>query len=500
MSRPNETILHLRSPTGRVHRVPAAPRWCAIRCHSADQTAGQWIAYPATDRTTLLLGLHRNRLVEKADRSLVFVSPLVEAGEDFLIILASDGLRVIHVGLDTPKLQLGAFYDYVERWQSLLGVPPSGPSSVSGSECANGRMPDEYEHGFRLVCLASEVHRAVEEIRSELPQHARGNAGLAGIDARATLSAWKSNPTWYRPSAPEHSRSVRCGSRYVLPLRTVPRVSVGGNLFVGAMTVALAELTHAMPPTPSGHTAAGIVALCGRRLASMDLAAPCSPPAARRYLTETRFPRKSEALVEAVAAVAEVARPSRWPHSPGEAGRLPFSLASTPTIFQQVAVIEVLLALGLPVEGIAEALQKGATALGTAWGEYRAWIDAVSHGLTGWRDSTTFPSDYRPDLVVTRTSDGSSLLVDAKLRLGQSEGGLLSASGVKDLQAYMQEYHLQHGVLLVPDALERGCRCEDVVGEGCRIRAIAVPPSCFAENRRTILMLMEEMWNATEGR
>jgi hypothetical protein len=97
--------------------------------------------------------------------------------------------------------------------------------------------------------------------------------------------------------------------------------------------------------------------------------------------------------------------------------------------------------------------------------------------------------------VIVRATDEATLLLDAKLRNSDSVGGLLSSSGVKDLQSYMQEYSLKKGVLLVPDPEGTGCRCEDVTGDGYTIRAIAIASTSSRTDLTLLSRYANEMWN-----
>lgn len=66
--------------------------------------------------------------------------------------------------------------------------------------------------------------------------------------------------------------------------------------------------------------------------------------------------------------------------------------------------------------------------------------------LLGWRDKSIQPSGYRPDLVVLFDKK-NPVLVDAKFRIPMSLDQIAAPDGLKDLQAYMDEYG-HHGCIV----------------------------------------------------
>jgi len=484
----------IRDPVGRTHWISHVPELMTILCSGMTQTVGQWIAFPAPGGGRILAGVHNGRLMERVGEALVFVSDLDEAGEDYAAFLCSGGLTLVRVQLNTSKLTLESHYRYVCHLDGLRGPLGAGPDRVSGEASASGREMDATEAGYRVLRRSASVFRAAEQLRYEISRHDRGAAGLAGVDARITLESWKRNPAWYRVCSPTRKGAVPVGrSTFVQPLRTEPRAASGGNIFLAAAGNLIGEVVESLPQGATSCLAASLLLLARRRLASFDVLAPLTPAESRAYLARATLSGRSAELVQLLETLRASVHGEY--HRPGPNGDGPFCLPATEVVFQQVAVLEVLMSLGLQPSETADALNRSRNQQGLSFFGYHAWSDVSAHGLTGWRDDTAFPSDYRPDLVVVRDSDRARLLVDAKLRAAHAPGALLSASGVKDLQAYMQEYGLCRGVILVPGDASAGCRAEDVSAHGYTIRAVALPSRDIAVYRCELGKLLEDMWN-----
>lgn len=487
-----------RSPSGKTHTIQSNAEFYSIDCAKPGDSAGQWIIYSPSTTNRLVCGIRNGRPLERMGDTLVFSSSLDEAGEEFVAVLNSRNLLLVRLALTTQKLSLEDYYELLKRHHELLGVPRFGAGSVSGEESASGRTPVAEERAFRLVRAAFEVLRNCRSVRPDLPKHPRGFVGRAGIDAFGTLAAWKRHRSWYRAvESPTDGKCVRCGTdTYVEPLRTIARPSVGGNLFLGAMITSISDTIHSLPKTVGGQMAAGLLEAVKRALASMDVVAPTDLSGAQELLVKTsKLPQRSKQLVSLLHNVRMVAS-GEWEIGIGQGGRLPFGLPETELVFQRVAVAAVMHALGTPVEEVEAAYGRAGGKQGLdIQGLYTLWADTPLHALEGWREHSTLPSGYRPDLMIQRRSDSCWLLIDAKLRKGESDGGLLSRSGIKDLQAYMHEYGLQYGVLLVPGSDQYNFCHEDVDGGGCRIRAISIPSRTLLSEASQIEPMLEGMWN-----
>lgn len=484
-----------RSPSGRTYVSPADREFFEIVCARPTELVGQWIVVLPGGSNQLIAGVHNGKLLEAIGDAHVFQSALDEAGEEFLVLIHARGFLLVKLSLNTPKLSLEEHYRFVARYTELFGYPAPGAHSVAGTEGDAGRLPNGVEIVHRVINRVASALRAAGGVRSDLARHDHETGGVTGIDSLATLAAWRQSPDWYRPTTTPMSGSVRVGKGlFVVPLKTQPRVSRTYNAFIGAAVTYAGEVASVMPRTPGGLLAASLILTCGRMIAGLEPGAYFSPADARKYLFSATLPARSLAFVNEMRALEKMIGSPQF-HRPDSAGRVPYMLPPAELVFQQVGVIEVLLSLGITQAQLADAVKQLPTEQGYLFDGYTAWGNTSAHGLSGWRDASAFPSRYRPDLVVLRRRDQNKLLVDAKLREGQSPAGLLSTSGVKDLQAYMQEYKLNRAVMIVPDAQRAGSVYEDVSGEGFAIRAVALPASDWATNRAKLRNYIDAMWN-----
>lgn len=68
-----------------------------------------------------------------------------------------------------------------------------------------------------------------------------------------------------------------------------------------------------------------------------------------------------------------------------------------------------------------------------------------------WRQQTIQPSDYRPDTFILLR--GVPILIDAKFRLPDSAALVANSDGLKDVQAYMDDFGLCSSIVVVPRLL-----------------------------------------------
>jgi hypothetical protein len=488
--------IFFRGPSGKSYAIDSADSDFSIDCSKPADAAGQWFVYSTSRETRLVFGIQNGRPLERLGDSLAFQSSLDEAGEEFVAVLHSRNLLLVRLSLTTKKLSLEGYYQLLNEHLRLLGVPPRGASCIAGTDSITLRSPTGDERAYRLVRSAFELLRTCRTIRPDLTKHPRGQVGQSGIDSLRTLDSWKRHRSWYRVAEVEAISSIRCGpALYVEPLRTRPRPSTGGNKFLGAIDRSIASLLTSLPQNPAGQITAGLLHASKRSLAALDVAAPVSEVDSQIILDTRRLPTRSARLVEILRATAVIAK-ENWETGFAPEGELPFSLPETELVFQRTAVAAMLYALGVPLCSVASAYREASTINGAnIEGNYLAWVDTPLHGLKGWREDSNLPSGYRPDLVVQRRHDSRWLLVDAKLRQGDSGLGLMSQSGIKDLQAYMHEYRLEYGVLLVPGGNRYSLDFEDVEGRGCHIRSIAIPSSGLVDNVEDVIPLLEGMWN-----
>jgi hypothetical protein len=69
--------------------------------------------------------------------------------------------------------------------------------------------------------------------------------------------------------------------------------------------------------------------------------------------------------------------------------------------------------------------------------------------LWGWRDSSAMPARYKPDYIV-KPRGSPAIIVDAKYRMGVSVDEYCEPGALKEVQAYLNEFSLRGGIILVP--------------------------------------------------
>lgn len=72
--------------------------------------------------------------------------------------------------------------------------------------------------------------------------------------------------------------------------------------------------------------------------------------------------------------------------------------------------------------------------------------------LRGWRESSSQPASYRPDTFII-LNGSRPILIDAKFRIGSSFDMLAHPDGIKDVQAYLDDFDLNGAVVVVPRIL-----------------------------------------------
>ena len=87
----------------------------------------------------------------------------------------------------------------------------------------------------------------------------------------------------------------------------------------------------------------------------------------------------------------------------------------------------------------------------------RAGTQQMNLVLKSWRQGSAQPSDYHPDTLVV--INGIPVLIDAKFRLPDSVSLVAEPDGLKDVQAYMDDFSLSSAVVVVPRIL-----CQEKLG------------------------------------
>lgn len=483
--------LLVRAPNNRVHRLPVDEKFVVIQASSSAHVHGQWLVYSEPPRRRMA-GVYRATRMEGVAGALVFSVDMTDTGEEFAVILHDRGVTVLCIQLSPPKCPIGVYHEYLQSYCRILGVPGPGERSVAGDEAEDGRLPRPEEFAFRFIGRALGVVSCARLIRPDVSKHERGRGGETGVDARKTLEAWKSRPEWYSASCPpDGMETLRVGSFAVRALRAVPRTSCGTNMFTGAASLALHSLANRVAHGAVGGMAAVLLEGAAKRVRALDCPTPLTLSEAWNYIECGPFPPRSQelaaSLLEFRRSLLEISK-----HVPSPCGKAPFLLSPPELIFQAFVTAKCLLALGLSRQHLSKGIRAAHTAAGCRFGNMVAWADTSDHRLQGWRDSTAKPSGYEPDMVVIDTQLNRTLLLDAKFR--RDETGLLPASGIKDMQAYMHEYELPTAVVAVPYAPGDGSS-EDVSAKGFTVRGLAFSPDIGDGDIAQVSSELANSWN-----
>lgn len=490
MTAPTSRDLLLRAPNNKVHRLPVGREFVVVQAAAADEVCGQWLIYSDTPRPRFA-GVFRTSRMESVTGALLFNVEMSDTGEEFAVILRDSGVTVLCIQLSPPKCPIARYHQYLSSYCRMLGVPGPGARSVAGGESEQGRVPEPAEFAFRFIHRAVRLVEDSGLVKTEVSRHERGCGGASGIDALKTLRAWKANPGWYEPAPVATASTLRLGSHLIRPLRAVRRESQGTNLYTGAASTALFSLASSVARGPVGGMAGVLLAGAARHLRTLDLPTPMTVSEAWSYMESRSHPPRSCVLARQALEFRESLR-RMFPHVPGLGGTMPFLLAPPELIFQDFVTAKCLLAIGLPPAKLPEAMRDSRTAAGCRFGDFIAWADTSEHVLQGWRDGTAKPAEYEPDLVIGDTKKKRTILLDAKFRRDAS--GLLPASGIKDIQAYMHEYELPKAVVAIPSIVGDPAS-EDVSARGFTVRGIAVSPDVDIPDITSLAQQLEMMWN-----
>jgi hypothetical protein len=110
-----------------------------------------------------------------------------------------------------------------------------------------------------------------------------------------------------------------------------------------------------------------------------------------------------------------------------------------------------------------------------------------------WRDNSLQPGEYRPDTFVL--SRGRPVIIDAKFRMPGSTQLVAEPDGLKDVQAYMNDFDLNAAIVVVPRLLNRAAVGSDgyakLEARGKSILIIEMQDSDDAETQRSLERAVE---------
>lgn len=108
----------------------------------------------------------------------------------------------------------------------------------------------------------------------------------------------------------------------------------------------------------------------------------------------------------------------------------------------------------------------------------------LSEHISSWRQQSIQPSGYKPDTLIVL--DGIPVIVDAKFRVPKTFSLALHPDGVKDVQAYMDDFGLAAAIMLAPRIYFQGLNFVSIEGAQRKILGIALQDSDDPATHETI--------------
>lgn len=79
--------------------------------------------------------------------------------------------------------------------------------------------------------------------------------------------------------------------------------------------------------------------------------------------------------------------------------------------------------------------------------------DYFKNHINSWRSTSLQPSEYRPDVFIN--FNGKPVIIDAKFRMPNSVWLIGEPNGIKDVQAYMNDFDVDAAIIIVPKILNQ---------------------------------------------
>lgn len=107
------------------------------------------------------------------------------------------------------------------------------------------------------------------------------------------------------------------------------------------------------------------------------------------------------------------------------------------------------------------------------------------NSTNSWRQQSIQPSDYRPDTFILLKD--VPIVIDAKFRLPASADLVANSDGLKDVQAYMDDFGLCSAIVVVPRLLFSTAGTASIIGKEKRIFVVALQDSDDHETQALLL-------------
>lgn len=483
--------LSIRGPSSRAWNIDITDKIFKINLTRPSEVTGSWFIKSSLES---LMGVYRNARIEKFGSNLIFNSLMSDVGEEYILILTSNNFILINIRLSPNKCSLDTYHQYVESYILIFSAPKIGARSVSGALNSDGRTPNPEEFAYSIIDLVYQCVLSVKDIRKELAKHPKTTGGLTGVDAQLTLASWKSNSSWYHIVDSPTTHSINLSGLNIIPIKIEHRSAIDSNLFISAVVVVLNYLIKRIPRTPLGSLSSYLLNISKNRLSKLDIIVKIDDKTAWSILLSGSHAKYSQVLAENLIRLKNLLLTPEL-ILPSIEGSMPYYLMPPELIFQSYAIAQVLISLGASPEAISSALTDLKKSAGFQFGKYTAWSDTDLHHLNGWRDLTSNPSGYKPDLIILNDLTGEILLIDAKFRHSDEYGKISSQSSIRDIQAYMQEYQLLKSIIISP-FVEGDPYSETISGFSYSIRGIALPPNNTSQLHPNLNASLNDMWNS----
>lgn len=113
--------------------------------------------------------------------------------------------------------------------------------------------------------------------------------------------------------------------------------------------------------------------------------------------------------------------------------------------------------------------------------------------ISSWRSDSIQPSDYKPDILVSVA--GAVVVIDAKFRMPNSALMVAAPEGLKDVQAYLNDFGIATAIVVVPKILCKDKLCEEgyalIHNGGNRIFVVEMQDSDSVISQRALRRAIE---------
>jgi hypothetical protein len=367
---------------------------------------------------------------------------LLQVGED----------RQYLFGTEDAKLRIDGVVEmlaYLRDQTETLGLAWNGTLQFSGSNKVLRDIRLDYAWLERnvgeVVGIARSISRRPFAIRQKRLERAQD--GHPDVAATARLVRRRPDLMEPHPDGPVDVDGQRWAPRQFLRPQHERATDTPGNRTVTRLLIAMLELARLCEASAPPDLQAAVATHTAAIAAAVRLEPFASIRRMKGHLRVAAHPRREERTDEryrrARAILQELLRGRHWDPRQQLSQEWAFA-ALADQVYQ--AFTAIVLARAFELEAAAPL---GATGPHFSSVHYEMWVDAVPPReiLHNWRDDTSTPAAFRPDLVLRRKVDGHVALLDAKYR---SAGERATAGSLAEVQLYLQAFGCRQVCVLFP--------------------------------------------------